>query len=97
MPVRVPAGAGLRAAFACDPAALGGFGGVVMRLRGEGHGQVHVVGPPGVLARDVGPHGMGSGLVASRPDATAAAPALAGIVHHYTPPPCPKCYLQALR
>ena len=41
------AGAGLRAAFACDVASLAGLGGLVMRLRGEGHGQLHVVGPPG--------------------------------------------------
>lgn len=40
-------GAGLRAAFACDAASLAGFGGLVMRLRGEGHGQLHVVGPSG--------------------------------------------------
>ena len=45
------AGAGLRAAFAPDPAALAGFGGLVMRLRGEGHAQLHVVGPPGAPLR----------------------------------------------
>ncbi|PRW45195.1 zinc phosphodiesterase ELAC 2-like isoform X2 [Chlorella sorokiniana] len=43
-------GAGLRAAFAPEPAALSGFGGLVMRLRGEGHSQLHVVGPPGTQA-----------------------------------------------
>lgn len=41
------AGAGLRAAFACDAGSLSGFGGLVMRLRGEGHDQLHVVGPTG--------------------------------------------------
>lgn len=44
-----PVGTGLRAAFAPDPAALSGFGGLVMRLRGEGHSQLHVVGPPGAV------------------------------------------------
>lgn len=43
------AGAGLRAAFACDAHALAGFGGLVMRLRGEGHEQLHVIGPQGAL------------------------------------------------
>lgn len=47
VPRRFIAGAGLRAAFASDMASLAGFGGLVMRLRGEGHGQLHVVGPTG--------------------------------------------------
>ncbi|EFN56467.1 expressed protein [Chlorella variabilis] len=47
---RLRPGAGLRAAFASDMASLAGFGGLVMRLRGEGHGQLHVVGPTGTRA-----------------------------------------------
>ncbi|GAB4817494.1 hypothetical protein N2152v2_004540 [Parachlorella kessleri] len=39
--------ANLRAAFATDLQSLAGFGGLAMRLRNEGHGQVQVLGPPG--------------------------------------------------
>ena len=50
---RVRPGLGLRAAFAADAgSALAGVGGLLMRLRGEGHGQLHIVGPQGACRVD---------------------------------------------
>lgn len=47
---QVRPGLHLRALFAADVRqSLGGAGGLIMRLRGEGHGRLHVVGPPGAL------------------------------------------------
>eukprot|EP00887_Chlorella_sp_A99_P007427 scaffold2.g7427.t1 len=48
---RLRPGARLRALLAPDAGgAVAGAGGLLMRLRGEGHGRLHVVGPPGTQA-----------------------------------------------
>lgn len=57
-----------------------GFGGLVMRLRNEGHGQLHVVGPPGAsLATQACPERL-----AMKP---ATPPKPAYILFYFTPQP----------
>ncbi len=46
---KIRPGLGLRATFIADLASATGLPGLIMRLRGEGHGQVEVLGPPGTL------------------------------------------------
>ncbi len=47
---RVRPGPALRAAFVADLREAGGLGGLLMRMRGEGHGRLRLLGPAGTLA-----------------------------------------------
>ena len=46
---KIRPGLGLRAVFCSDLSLATGLSGLCMRLRGEGHGQVEVMGPPGTI------------------------------------------------